>query len=344
VRRVLRFTLIGCGVLLVFVLLGACDQTSSPVESQEKRGGVEQAAEGDGDQPETVTPSGLEQAEPSQQVAGNMPIAGVIGQNVETESFDFRVLDYFITGHYFYLTDPFLSETQDYFSQAGKFVVVNYSVTNTSPETIGPTPIGRLHARAGDKVEVYEQSDQIVPGGRMSPQLQMDEIPPRQMRVSQFIFDVPTDVEPELVAVTNEPAIDTDLDVGVVDLTKNDPQGPRPEEILALQYEYSNMTAWEQAYDLFAQESKDRVPLEEYVSEQNRFAQETPTAIIEYSFPTVDVQGNHATIERVFTASDPEGEYQDKVTQEAVLEENGWRILMRDDQYELFLGGEETTQ
>jgi hypothetical protein len=36
----------------------------------------------------------------------------------------------------------------------------------------------------------------------------------------------------------------------VVDLTEVAPQGPRPQEILALQYEYFNMTAWKQAYEL----------------------------------------------------------------------------------------------
>jgi hypothetical protein len=44
-------------VLLVaaFTVLYGCGQASSPVEKQEKQGGVEQAAEGE-EQPETVTP------------------------------------------------------------------------------------------------------------------------------------------------------------------------------------------------------------------------------------------------------------------------------------------------
>jgi hypothetical protein len=52
----------------------------------------------------------------------------------------------------------------------------------------------------------------------------------------------------------------------VVDLRESDPQGPRPEEILALQFEYINMTDFERVYDLFAQESKDRVSEQDYVS------------------------------------------------------------------------------
>ena len=155
------------------------------------------------------------------------------------------------------------------------------------------------------------------------------------MLVSQFIFDVPTDVEPELVAVNNQPTINTYEDVGVVDLTESDSLGPRPEEILALQYEYTNMTAWEQAYDLFAQESKERVSLEQYAK---RNEEDVATTITEYSFPSVKVQGDKAAIERVFSwkTEDEEGQY--KATQEAVLEDEGWRMVMRDEQYKYYGG------
>jgi hypothetical protein len=47
---------------------------------------------------------------------------------------------------------------------------------------------------------------------------------------------VPTDVEPELLAVTDEPTIYSSVDVGAVDLREDDSQGPRPEEIFVLQY------------------------------------------------------------------------------------------------------------
>jgi len=152
--------------------------------------------------------------------------------------------------------------------------------------------------------------------------------------VSQFIFDVPTDVEPESVAVSDQPSIDRVQDVGAVDLTHSDPRGPRPEEILALQYEYTNMTAWEQAYALFAQKSKDEVSEQEYAA---YFPKAAPnSSVIEYSFPSVVVHGDHATIERVFTGATPKERSQSKATQEAVREEADWRILMRSDQVKAY--------
>jgi hypothetical protein len=323
-------------VLTALALLCGCGQASSPVERQEKQGGLEEA---------TPEPTPEPAPEPTQPVVGNMPIAGVVGEDVEGGSYDFRVLDYYVTDHYYYRPDPtFESLQEDYFSQAGKLVVINYSVTNTSPQTISPNPIGQLHVRAGDKTEVYEETEEVTPPHHSVTGLPIDDLPPRQMVVSQFIFDVPTDVEPELVAVSDQPTIATVLDVGVVDLRGEEPQGPRPEEILALQYEYTNMTAWERAYDLFAQESKDRVPRETYVSVIQRDNRREPLSITDYSFPSVVVEGNHATVERVYSWATTDEEGQEKRTQEMVLEDEGWRIVMREEQYKYYLGGEETTQ
>src|SRR5215217_5664617 len=168
-------------ILLVFavlVTLYGCGQVSSPPEQPEK----EQNAE----QPKTVTPEGADQQDTTQQVVGNMPIAGIVGENVDAGSYDFRILDYFVTDHYYYLTDPYIDEVQDYYSQAGKFVVVNYSVTNTSPQTISPNPIGQLHARAGERMEIYEENGDITPPHHDLSGLPMDDLPPRQMVVSQF--------------------------------------------------------------------------------------------------------------------------------------------------------------
>lgn len=316
-------------VLAAFGVLFGCGQASSPVERQEKRGGVEQAE------------PAPEPTEPTQQVVGNMPIAGVIGENIAAGSFDLRVLDYFTADEYYYATDLYMEDEQDALSQAGKFVVVNYSITNTSPQTISPTPIGQLHARAAGRVEVYDQSSQVTPPHRLSPELALVEIPPRGMLVSQFIFDVPTDVEPELLAVTDEPTINTSLDVGVVDLRESDPQGPRPEEVLALQYEYYNMAEYEKAYELFAQETKDRVSEQAFTSLNRRDDQQGKGfSYTRYSFPSVNIEGNQATIEVVRSISTADtDEAQDRITQEAVLENEGWRIVMRDEQYKTYLGG-----
>jgi hypothetical protein len=47
----------------------------------------------------------------------------IVRENVEAGSFDLRVLDCFVTDHYYYTTDPYFDDVQDAFSQAGKFVV-----------------------------------------------------------------------------------------------------------------------------------------------------------------------------------------------------------------------------
>jgi hypothetical protein len=95
-------------VLVAFAVVYGCGQASSPVEQQEKQGGVEEA------KPKEPTP---EPTEPTQQVVGNMPIAGIVGENVEASSFDLRVLDYFTADSYYYATDLYIGDAEDAISR-----------------------------------------------------------------------------------------------------------------------------------------------------------------------------------------------------------------------------------
>jgi hypothetical protein len=127
--------------------------------------------------------------------------------------------------------------------------------------------------------------------------------------------------------------------VGAIDLTTSSPALISPEQILALQYEYYNMTAWSAVYDLFAQESKDRVPEQTFTSKAQQDFEKYREAFTDYSFPTVTVEGDRATMKVVRLVSWKDGEHQDRVTHEAVQEDQGWRIVMRDEQYEFYLSG-----
>jgi hypothetical protein len=164
-------------VLTAFAVLYGCGQASSPVEKQEKQVGAEQVAREE------------EQASPEPTTAeavGNIPIAGIVGESVEAGSFDLRVLDYFVTDNYYY--NGGLYEEEEGISQLGKFIVVNYSLTNTSPGTISLFFNAYLHARANSgKIEVYEPHQQIIPPHAVVSQspVSLDDLPARQMFVSQ---------------------------------------------------------------------------------------------------------------------------------------------------------------
>ncbi len=310
--------------LVVFAVLYGCGQANSPVEKQERRGGVEQAAGGEAE-------PGQEQG--TREVAGNE--AAVVGEGVRTPSFDFRFLDYFVTDHYYYLENPSKDEVMEGSSQAGEFVVVTYSLTNTSGRTLRPDLGARLRAGAGGKTGVYEESGDVM-HPRSGPGTL--ELAPGQMGTGQFIFDVPAGADPVSVTVLYEDDPEhPGGEAGAVDLARRDPLGPSAEEILALQYEYLNMTAWERAYELFAEESKREVSLERYETYMDSGESERPTAVIEYAFPSAEVEGDHAAIVREFTLATPYGEHRQKATQEAVLEDEGWRIVMRDDQIRALL-------
>ncbi len=106
-----------------------------------------------------------------------------------------------------------------------------------------------------------------------------------------------------------------------------------PEEALTLQYQYINSGDYESAYALFAQQSQQEVSVEQY---RAFFEANAPYSLTEYSFPSVDVQGNAATVEAAFTANSASGQEQLQRTQQLVREGGQWRVVMRDEQVTAF--------
>lgn len=113
----------------------------------------------------------------------------------------------------------------------------------------------------------------------------------------------------------------------------SEPQAP--EEILARQYQYINEGNYATAYSLFSEQSQQFVTLEQYIAffESFDFYQVTS-----YSFPSVEVQEDEATIDAIFSVSTPTGEEQYQEVQQMELTDNGWRAVMRNDQVQAFVG------
>jgi len=341
-----------CAALLVlmFCFIVSCGASQESGESEGEGSGKNQGVPA---KPKTAAQSESTPASSASQSsqATQMPTPSTqIGEVLPPQDFDLRILEVAVLDEYTYLESVYFDETVDEVQalpQAGKFVVVSYSVRNTGS---GPLNVGFSATLSTDSGEFYEESDDAFhPNALLDGVSGGFELQPRGMEVGQFIFDIPTDVEPTTLTLgyTNlgESASASAMNgsqAGDVDLTRRAEPGAPPDEVLALQYEYANMRAWDLAYDFFAEESKDLISFEQYSSSQGSGA---PVAITEYSFPSVEVQGDRAVIERIFTAEDPSGEGQYDATQEAVLEDGAWKIIMRQDQIELFSSEmqEETT-
>lgn len=112
-------------------------------------------------------------------------------------------------------------------------------------------------------------------------------------------------------------------------------QGQSPEDVLALQYDYVNAGDYEAAYELFADESQQLVSSGQY---RAYFESNAPYQITSYSFPSQQVGGDTATLGVDLSVSSANGEEQYRVTQEMVLEDGGWRVVMRDEQAASFTG------
>lgn len=117
---------------------------------------------------------------------------------------------------------------------------------------------------------------------------------------------------------------------------------PAPEETLALQYQYLNEGNYDAAYNLFTEQSKQLISLEQY---RAWFENAGNYQITNFSFPTVQVEDNTATVVADLIAiSDTIGVDQYQRTQEMQLENGSWRVVIRDEQVELFAGTEGSTQ
>lgn len=120
------------------------------------------------------------------------------------------------------------------------------------------------------------------------------------------------------------------------------PEEPAPEETLALQYQYLNEGNYDAAYNLFTEQSKQLISLEQY---RAWFENAGNYQITNFSFPTVQVEDNTATVVADLIAiSDTIGVDQYQRTQEMQLENGSWRVVIRDEQVELFAGTEGSTQ
>lgn len=331
------FTKIVAAVLFLCAALsvGACGSGDQAEPQQQPGNGSRATEEVTG---QTVRPSPDAGEDTSQVGAAEVPSGGV-GEAIPLAGVEVRVLDYLSTPEYSYIESAYSDGTwmgEEGIATAGKFVVVNYAVRNTGSAPTTTALTGMLETADG---ESYQEAD--APKNPQSGYTGL-ELAPRELGIGQLIFDVPEDVEPVRLNLSVEDASGQPTGQGAtVDLTRQDPQGPSPEEILALYYTYGNMGAYAQQYALFSYESKQRITEEQFVS---YFESIYPSGTKDFSFPSVDVRGEEATVEIVRTDFDGEGEEQVQITQEMARQEEGWRVVAREDQVESLTAEPETTQ
>ncbi|MDQ4129084.1 MAG: DUF4352 domain-containing protein [Actinomycetota bacterium] len=106
-----------------------------------------------------------------------------------------------------------------------------------------------------------------------------------------------------------------------------------PDEVLASQYELINAGDYGAAYALFDAASQRLVSAEQYGA---YFASLAPYEITSYSFSTVREQEETAILVVDLTVSSSAGVERYQVSQEMVLEEGGWRAVMRPEQVASF--------
>jgi hypothetical protein len=254
-----------------------------------------------------------------------------IGETADRGDFEFRVLDVVRDESWRYPDpdDPFRSSAQSY---AGEFAVVWYAVRNTGDVPLnlgklGDTSAGLLAADTGESFGVSEDAAcaPTQPGG-------IKNLQPRGLQLSCLIFDMPADATPESVEVR----FGNGYQPARVDLTTQQPESIEPDETLALQYEFSNAGYFDLAYGLFAPSSQQQFTYAQY---EANVRPDWPRGVYSgYAFPSVTVEGDHATVERVLTIYDTKTSYKGTArrTQELVRVGGAWRIVARPEQVSSF--------
>lgn len=123
-------------------------------------------------------------------------------------------------------------------------------------------------------------------------------------------------------------------DVAAAGPGEDSPCGEEPQAVLVEQYEHINTGEYESAYAFFADVSKVLVTPEQY---RAFFEANAPYSVTGYSFPSVDVTGETATVTVEFTATSSGVAEALTRTQELVCEFGSWRVVMRHEQVTAFL-------
>jgi hypothetical protein len=113
-----------------------------------------------------------------------------------------------------------------------------------------------------------------------------------------------------------------------------------PSETLGAQYDYMGSGQYDEAYYMLAEQSQRLVPLEQYVG-----FFPSSYEISEYSVNSEQINGDIATVQADLVVSDSQrGVQQYPITQEFVLVEDEWRVILRDEQVETFTAVQQPEQ
>lgn len=137
------------------------------------------------------------------------------------------------------------------------------------------------------------------------------------------------------VLVTEAAPLETTMQMETTGTVAAEPPSPcgAPEETLVLQYQRINSGDFAGAYELFAERSKQVISLEQYTA---FFEANAPYSLTDYSFPSVVVRGEAATVRAAFTVNSPAGQEFLERIQELACEDGIWRAVMREEQAAAF--------
>src|SRR5829696_7005269 len=118
------------------------------------------------------------------------------------------------------------------------------------------------------------------------------------------------------------------------------PQEKSSKAVLASQFQHINAGDYKAAYALFDTQSHQIVSLEQYKA---YFKGNSPYSIDHYSFNSVNINGDSATVRADLSVSSSAGDDHYQITQQLVRQDGTWRVVMRGEQVASFISAQKSS-
>jgi hypothetical protein len=108
----------------------------------------------------------------------------------------------------------------------------------------------------------------------------------------------------------------------------------RRDEVMALSAQFANNELWAERYALLTSEGRAQVPFDTYVSKLAK----PRTAITEYATVSMEINGDDASVTRVFGLESEDNYVDRRDTSPLVIEDGHWRIVLDEEDLQFYLG------
>lgn len=271
----------------------------------------------------------------------NTPVVGNIGNTVEGQSFELRVLGVRRADEVSVrdsTCDPDLYDSVAAFT--GSLILVDYLFTNTSSGPLQDFELAVSLIGMGDPIgETFPAED----SGFLSVSIVGDDLDPQQSITQAAVFDVPPDLDPLLADFSEASLGEATADLPAVNISKENLGELTPGDVV--NYAYSLRLQGEAGagkfHELLASSSQEQVT-EEQIASYFETVAETIFVVDEWIVSDVQESGDQATVSTNIRGAEPVTDefsptgircepFQVSVENQTMREDGMWKLVLSEE-------------